>query len=359
MKTELLVDYSEFWTRLCDDIRSARRSVLVQNIAFEGDAVGKQLSAALLSSTAADKRVLADSFTRIVLSDRFRYSPANFLDDELRHEARETAAMMGELESDGVGIRFTNPYGLSPRRLLSRNHKKLIVCDNATAYIGGINFSEHNAAWHDMMLRIEDEAVARFLREDFLSTWNGHNRVARRQFDGIEFFTADGRANRTAFQRVLDLIDGARRSIFVESPYITFPFYERLRAAARRGVTVKIVTPEQNNWRGFANYARLESARSGIDLRLFQGGMSHLKAMLIDDETLIAGSSNFDYFSYRIHQELLAVITIPDVVADFSQRVMAPDLANARSVECTASTLSKQWLSWKMKLLDAAMEVLT
>jgi cardiolipin synthase len=119
------------------------------------------------------------------------------------------------------------------------------------------------------------------------------------------------------------------------------------------------VTPEQNNWRFFANYARLESARSEIDLRLFQGGMSHLKAMLIDGEYLIAGSSNFDYLSYRIHQELLAVITDPEIVADFSRRVMVPDLANARSVECTASTLSKQWLSWKMKLLDAAMEVLT
>jgi cardiolipin synthase len=359
MNTELLVDFKEFWSRLSEDIRSAQRSVFVQTFAFEGDAVGKQLSAALLTSDAPDKRVLADSFTRIVLSDRFRYSPANFFDDELRHEARETAAMMGELEGQGVEIRFTNPYGLSPRRLLSRNHKKLIVLDDATAYIGGINFSDHNAAWHDMMLRIEDKTVAQFLREDFLATWNGHDRVARRQFDGIELFTADGRANRAAFQRVLDLIDGARQSIFVESPYITFPFYERLRAASRRGVAVKIVTPEQNNWRFFANYARLESARSGIDLRLFQGGMSHLKAMLIDGETLIAGSSNFDYLSYRIHQELLAVITIPEIVSDFSVRVMAPDLARARSVECTASTLSKQWLSWKMKLLDAAMEVLT
>jgi hypothetical protein len=47
------------------------------------------------------------------------------------------------------------------------------------------------------------------------------------------------------------------------------------------------------------------------------------------------------------------------VVADFRRRVMVPDLANARSIECTASTFSKQWLSWKMKLLDAAMEVLT
>jgi cardiolipin synthase len=356
---DLLVNYNEFWTRLSEDIRSARRSVFVQTFAFEGDAIGNQLSAALLSSTATDKRVLADAFTRVVLSDRFRYSPANLFNDELRREARETATMWNELEDEGVKIRFTNPYGLSPRRLLSRNHKKLIVLDETTAYIGGINFSEHNASWHDMMLRIEDEAVAQFLREDFVSTWAGRDRVTHREFDGIELFTADGRANRSAFQRVLDLIDAAQQSIFVESPYITFPFYDRLRAATRRGVTVKIVTPEQNNWRFFANYARLESARSEIDLRLFQGGMSHLKAMLIDGEYLIAGSSNFDYLSYRIHQELLAVITEPAIVADFSRRVMAPDLANARSVECTASTLSKQWLSWKMKLLDAAMEVFT
>ena len=359
MKADLLVDYNEFWARLSEDCRAAQRSVLVQTFALEGDAVGKQLAVALLASAATDKRVLADSFTRVVLSDRFRYSPVNLFDEELRHEARETAAMMDELEGHGVEIRFTNPYGLSPRRLLSRNHKKLIVLDDGVTYIGGINFSEHNASWHDMMLRIEDDAVAAFLRDDFLTTWDGRDRVAHERFDGIEFFTADGRTNRAAFQHVMDLIDEARKSIFVESPYITFPFYERLRAATRRGVTVKIVTPEQNNWGFFANYARLESARSEIDLRFFQGGMSHLKAMLIDDEKLIAGSSNFDYLSYRIHQELLAVITNPAIVADFTQRVMIPDLANARSVECSASTLSKQWLSWKMKLLDAAMEVLT
>lgn len=359
MKAELLVDYNEFWLRLSADIARARRSVFVQTFAFEGDAVGKQLSSAMLSSAASDQRVLADSFTRVVLSDRFRYSPTNFFDTELRHEARETAAMMAELKSSGVQIRFTNPYGLSPRRLLSRNHKKLIVLDDTTAYIGGINFSEHNASWHDLMLRIEDETIAEFLRHDFSSTWAGRDRVVQQQFDGIELLTADGRTNHIAFQRVLDLIDGAKQTIFVESPYITYPFYERLRAATRRGVAVKIVTPGQNNWRFFANYARLESARSAIDLRLFQGGMSHLKAMLIDGQTLIAGSSNFDYLSYRIHQELLAIITEPEVVADFCRRVMVPDLANARSIECTASSFSKQWLSWKMKLLDVAMEVLT
>jgi cardiolipin synthase len=359
MSFELLIDFSEFWSRLSADIRSARESVFVQTFAFEGDAVGKQLSAALLSSSAPDRRILADSFTRVVLSDRFRYSPANFFDRELRSEARATAEMFREIKRAGVETRFTNAYGVTPRRLLSRNHKKLIVIDEATAYFGGINFSEHNAAWHDMMLRTDDADAVAFLREDFLSTWTGRDQVGQAQFDGLELFTLDGRTNRAVFQRVLDLIDAARQTIFVESPYITFPFYERLREAARRGVNVQIVTPEQNNWSYFARYARVESARSQIDLRLYQGGMSHLKAMLIDDEFLIAGSSNFDYLSYRLYQEVVGVITAPQVIAEFRERVMLPDLARSVAVRCDASAVDKSLLSFQTRLLDAALTILT
>jgi cardiolipin synthase len=359
MSTELLIDFSEFWSRLRVDIRSAQRSLFVQTFAFEGDPVGNLLSEALLSSPAPDRRILADSFTRIVLSDRFKFSPANFFDRELRREARATAQMFREIKSAGVELKFTNAYGVTPRRLLSRNHKKLIVIDDTTAYFGGINFSEHNAAWHDMMLRIDDADAVAFLRKDFLSTWTGRDQIARGEFDVVELLTMDGRDNRAAFQRVLDLIDDARQTIFVESPYITFPFYERLREAARRGVDVKIVTPEQNNWSYFAKYARVESARSQIDLRLYQGGMSHLKAMLIDDQYLIAGSSNFDYLSYRLYQEVVAVITAPEVIAEFRERVMLPDLARSVAVRCDASAVDKSLLSVQTRLLDAALTILT
>lgn len=359
MPTELLVNFNEFWSRLSEDIAAARQSVFVQTFAFEGDSVGKKLSASLLSSSAPDKRVLADSFTRIVLSDRYKYSPVNFFDRELREEARETTMMMRELQSARVQIRFTNPYGLSPRKLLSRNHKKLIVLDGSIAYLGGINFSEHNAAWHDMMLRVEDIDAVAFLADDFESSWSGRDRFASKHAERLELFALDGLNNRSAFQRVLDLIDEARDSIFVESPYITFPFYEHLREAARRGVDVKVVTPKANNWNHFANYARLESARSNIDLRFYQNGMSHLKAMLIDDQHLVAGSSNFDYFSYRIYQEIVAIFTAARLIADFRERVMLPDLANSVAVDCRASALSKQWLGVQMRMLDAALTILT
>ncbi|PYS32000.1 MAG: phosphatidylserine/phosphatidylglycerophosphate/cardiolipin synthase family protein [Acidobacteria bacterium] len=359
MPTELLIDFDEFWSRLDEDIRLAQQSIFVQTFALEGDRVGQKLSDAVLSSPAQDKRILADSFTRIVLSDRFRYSPANIFDEELRHEARETERMIHKLKGAGVAISFTNPYGLSPRKLLSRNHKKLIVIDKTTAYIGGINFSEHNAAWHDMMVRIEGTDAVTFLREDFLSTWNRKDQIAGRQFDDIELFTLDGRRNRAGFGRILDLIDAAQDSIFVASPYITFPFYERLRAAARRGADVKIVTPEQNNWSCFANYARRESARSQIDLRLYRGRMSHLKAMLIDDTYLIAGSSNFDYLSYRLYQEIVGIFSEAQVIKEFRERVMLPDLANSIAVDCDASPAGKHWLRFQIKVLDAALTILT
>src|SRR6185503_1452737 len=137
MPTELLVNFGEFWDRLSEDIAAARGSVWVQTFAFEGDAIGKLLADSLFTSQAADRRVLADSFTRVVLSDRFKYSPVNLLDKKLRAESRETSQMMSELNDAGVQIRFTNPYGLAPRQLLSRNHKKLILIDEDIAYIGG------------------------------------------------------------------------------------------------------------------------------------------------------------------------------------------------------------------------------
>ncbi len=76
MSIELLIDFNQFWSRLGADIRSAQESVFVQTFAFEGDAVGKQLSAALVSSPATDKRILADSFTRVVLTENFAAKPA-------------------------------------------------------------------------------------------------------------------------------------------------------------------------------------------------------------------------------------------------------------------------------------------
>jgi len=358
MKVRVLVDFEAFWASLAEDVRAAERSVLVETFSFEGDRIGLRLADAMLQSPAADRRILADSFSRVVLSDRFLYAPGHWFNQQLRDEVAATKAMHRDLERGGVAVRHGNPFGPSPRRLLRRNHKKLIVIDRRVAYIGGINFSEHNASWHDMMLRIDDAEAAGFLADDFDAAWQGRSAAAMKTLPGLALHALNGRANAAAFETVLRLIDGAERSITVCSPYVTFPFYDRLRDARRRGVAVTIITPRANNWNHFSDYARWESARGAIELRFFNGGMSHLKAMLIDDRCLVAGSSNFDFLSYRIYEELLAVVTAPEVIADFRSQVLTVDLLNSTRVEDQSARIESGWSRLRLRLLTKSLTML-
>lgn len=339
VQIELLVDAAQFWSRLQEDIAAARDRVYIQTLSFEGDAAGQNLAAAMTASSTADKRIIVDHYTRFVLSDKFLYSPRNLFDAELRRENKATTAMIADLNARGVGVRFVNPVGPLLSRFACRNHKKIIVIDDRISYLGGINFSDHNFHWHDMMLRIEHPPVAAFLADDFLDSWEGRHFGGTADLGTIRLVSLDGRSNAAGFQPIFDLIDGARDSIYVQSPYLTFPFCDRLRQARQRGVTVTVVTSEENNKKAMDGYIRWEAARSDFELWLYPGRMTHLKAMLIDGQYLIAGSSNFDYFSYRFEQETMAIITDPDLIAVFVSRVVEPDQAISRRAENQAASL--------------------
>ncbi len=331
MPATLLIDGDAFWAALEKDIRRARDRIYVQTLSFEGDSVGKNLAAAMLASAARDRRIIVDSFTKWIQNDRFLFTPRNLLDAELRAEAFATRQMIRELRKGGVQVQFVNPAGLFLRRLAARNHKKIVVADDRAAYVGGNNFSEHNFSWHDLMLRVDDPAVIDYLRRDFESTWSGTNLCGVTRIGDYEFLSLDGRSNPRVFERLHELLDGARDSIFVESPYLTFPFVDWLQEASRRGVAVTVVTPEQNNWRLMRGYMTAAMGRDNTELRFLPGRFTHLKALLVDNERLVLGSSNFDRFSYKLHQELLVIVENSDLIEEFLACVVKPDLATSRT----------------------------
>lgn len=325
----LCVGGREFWSSLQRDIQKAEDYVYVQTLSFEADVAGAPLAEAMLSSSAPDKRIIIDSFTKYVLSDRFIYAPWNLLDGSLREEVDSTEALVAELETGGVGVLFARPVGWRLYQFAARDHKKLVIIDDSVAYIGGINFSEHNFVWHDLMLRIEDGDVSRFLREDFLSTWNGKEQVSSRSFPGIDLLIADGGGNHNILNRVGGRIASARESIYLECPYVTEPFFNLLARARERGVEVQIVSSEENN-RIFMKDA-IKEACERFDLSLLLcDGMTHVKAMLIDDETLVLGSANFDFPSFGLQPEVVAIITDPTAVSEFRERVAGPALGRSR-----------------------------
>jgi cardiolipin synthase len=134
-----------------------------------------------------------------------------------------------------------------------------------------------------------------------------------------------GYTNIVAFRPILDLIDQAVESIVVESPYVTFPFWGRLKRARRRGLKVVVIIPSSNNRRFMTPYMVWEATRAGIEV-WFCPKMTHLKGMLLDGKTMVMGSINFNVLGYLMNQEVVAVITDRDTVATFRDRVIAEDL---------------------------------
>ena len=325
-KYALLVGSDAFMAAAAADMAKARRRLCVQAMTFEGDAAGWGVSRAMLASPAADRRVLVDDYTRFVVSDRFVYSHS-FFDPDFRAELNATRGMFDALDQAGVGVRVTNPAGPMLLGFAFRNHKKLIVADNA-AYLGGINFSDHNFAWHDLMLRIEDAEISDLLAADFDSTFAGQPRSWRAELADIHLFGLDGRDNPAGFAPILAAIDGAKDEISVISPYLTAPFTDALARAAARGVEVTLVTPLANNKPVVRDYLVWFAAKAGFRVRLTRE-MIHLKGLLIDGRRLVLGSSNFDFVSYWSQEELLAVVSDPGVIADFRARVLEPMLAEA------------------------------
>ena len=333
MHFKLLVGSQEFWPQLQSDIEAARKSICVQTLSFEADEAGTGLSEAMRASEAANRRIIVDRFTRHFISDRWVFSPRNRLDKTHRSEVVGTREMFEHNGEAGVKVKWVNPFGFLYRKAAARNHKKMILIDERIVYIGGINFSDHNFEWHDMMIRIDDPEVAQFMQADFDNTWEGRDIYSRGAFDGIVIRLIDGNTNEQTFSEVFDLIDSANESIFIESPYLSWPFWDYLRSAVERGVDVTILMPADNNRSWVQRYTTWEAARSGINLRYYMPKMTHLKSMLIDERLLIVGSSNFDYYSYRTQQEVVAAVTDSELVSEFIERVRDVDLAQSRAVD--------------------------
>jgi cardiolipin synthase A/B len=318
-KYELLVGSGKFLERAAQDMAAAKDRVLVQAMTFEGDAAGLSVAAAIGASGAADRRVLVDDYTRHVINDRFL---AMTRDAALHAEAAATTAMFEALIADGTGVRVTNPVGGNPLRYPLRNHKKLLVVDGA-AYLGGINFSDHNFEWHDLMVRIEDAEVAAWCVDGFEADWAGQPQARAGTLPGIELIDATGQGNPLAFAPVIAALSSARRTLEVVSAYPTFPFVDAMAVSAQSGAAVRLYTPRPNNKPIIRDYLLAVAERSGIALRLTPM-MTHAKAALIDGEVLVLGSSNFDFVSNRTNSEYVAIVRDAGLVAAFEEQVLVP-----------------------------------
>jgi len=284
-------------------IDAARESVLLEMYLVESGQIVTRFIAALAAAVRRGARVCVvfDAFGSLGLSraDRRRLIEA------------------------GVQLRFFNPLE-SRKRLgnLLRDHRKLLVTDGRTAFVGGAGLTDDFALgtaqgpWREVMVRIEGPVVTDWQRA-FARTW----RRTGAQLDlplSSPRPLPDGAAGRLSLSEarqrsvlangVVRRIDSSKGRVWIMSAY--FVPARRVRAAlgraARRGVDVCLLLPgarTDHPWVRQASrrfYARM--LRGGVRIYEYQPQMLHAKAILCDDWVSV-GSSNLDRWSLRWNLE--------------------------------------------------------
>lgn len=336
----LLRDGAEFFPQVFAALAAAGREVLVEMYWLDSSPIGRRFVAALTERAREGVRVfvLYDAIGSLGV-DRSMYDP---------------------LVAAGGRVLEFNPIAPWRRRfrltaVSRRDHRKIIVIDGHTAFVGGLNIGmewvptrDGGGGWRDDIALIRGPCCER-LRALFFDVWSGQGGAVpddvrprtRRQLVGLaqtelatERVTVLGHdawgARRALRRAYISRIRRARRRVFIVNSYFV-PDGAVLRAlhrAAKRGCEVVVVVPRMSDvpavtWAGKALYTWL--MRRGVQVYEWVGPMLHAKSALIDDWAT-TGSYNLDFRSLRYNLEA-NVATSAGAFVSAMERSMRDDLA--------------------------------
>jgi cardiolipin synthase len=251
---------------------------------------------------------------------------------------------IGELRAAGVEVLWYNTispewrFGRWINRLWRRNHRKVLIIDEKTAFIGGVNIAFSATDWYDLHLRIEGEVI-RPLLTDFARTYtsSGGSKEEVEKFLTSEFIKNSPkdevitfinsspyfhRTHRFLKKFYIKAVNSAEKEFTIITPYY-IPHRRFLRAigrARKRGVMVNIITPVRSDHRlldYMASYFLELSEKIGAHIFLLPT-MNHAKGFLVDDSLGLIGSSNFTYRSFHANAEADVLFKDKAMIANLS-----------------------------------------
>jgi cardiolipin synthase len=323
---------------MLEAIENAERSIALQSYIFDNDLVGRQMAEALARALqrGVNVRVLIDA-----VGSKYSRPPIIRL---LRKKGVPAALFM------------TNPLGMRMPYANLRSHRKILVIDGRVAFTGGMNIREGfmtNVAGDrtamDTHFLVEGPVVLQ-LMSVFAHDWEFTTKenLAFRAWCSESWDppqpTAPARCIRSGPDRnmvgthnmLLGAFAIAQKHIRIQSPYFLPDqvLMGAINTAARRGITVDIVIPGQNNLRlvNYAMTAQLDQViRSGCRVWRTLGNFDHSKLITIDSAWSYVGSSNMDPRSLRLNFELDMEIYSREL-ADDIEKLIDAEIANAEAV---------------------------
>ena len=345
-----LTSGTEYFSEVLRAIEAAKESIRLETYCFTAEAPGQRIRDALVRA-------------------RQRAVPVRVLIDGVGSRGLAAGFWTPFVEAGGE-LRWFNPPAL--RRFWFRDHRKMIVCDERTAFLGGFNIAAQyegdgiHSGWRDVGLRIdgpvaEQLAVAfeeMFTRADFQhklftglrraeanQTWSARNQQL--------LLSGPGRAG-NPIKRALhrDLKEAGEVQIIMAYFLPTWRLRRRLLRVAGRGGRVQLILAGKSDVRlsqlaGQSLYRRF--LRRGVEVYEYLPQILHAKLIVVDDAVYI-GSCNLDQRSLQINYELMLRVRDRAVAAD-ARAIFNATLTQCRRIEREPWQTSRSlWQKLKQRL---------
>jgi cardiolipin synthase len=297
----------EIFPAMLEAMAAAQKSIRLETYIYSDGKLGRQFLGALLAAAqrGVQVQILVDALGSWLLSDDF-FEP---------------------LVAAGVEVRRFNPLHLW--RFGVRNHRKLLICDDATMFIGGFNVADEydgdgvTRGWCDVGVRIENPILAVELAASFdelfaLSDFRRNPLMRLRAFKrrrkplkkpaGELLLSHPGRGA-GPFQTALYQDLAKAREVRIVSAYFlpTRRVRRDLMRVARRGGRVQLILAGQSDilvsqLAARSLYRRL--LKAGVEIYEYQPQVLHAK-LILSDGVVYVGSSNLDIRSLNLNYELM------------------------------------------------------
>jgi cardiolipin synthase len=323
-------------------IASASQSVRLEMYIFHAGPTADQFRDALVNAChrGLRVRVLVDALGSAYLPDSFW----------------ET------FRASGGEFRRFNP--LSLLHVFIRDHRKMLVCDDELAFVGGFNIATEyrgdgvTAGWRDLGLRVQGplaRELAMAFDEMFACADFRHRPFTRlRKSFLLKTISAPeaklllgGPGRNNPLKRALrdDLKEA--REVLIISPYFVPPWKIRrmLMRLARNGAKVQLILPAKCDlpvMRMAAQSFYRRFLAAGVEIHEYQPQILHAKLFVID-QIAYAGSANLDGRSLSINYELMVRLSNPALVGE-GREIFAGILAHCRRIEMAGWRRSRTFL---------------
>ncbi|MEO6653377.1 MAG: phospholipase D-like domain-containing protein [Ilumatobacteraceae bacterium] len=355
-RLELLRNGEQIFPAMLAAIDDADRSIdLLTFVYWSGD-IGAQFADAIARAGQRGVRVR-------VLLDALGAKPVD-------------AQLVEQMRDAGAIVRFFRPPDpRHPLRVNHRTHRKVMVCDEAVAFTGGVGIADEwmgdgQTGWRDTHVRVTGPAV-NGLRAAFLDNWietdpsmfdDEVDRFPELDCPGsvdvqVILGTAEPGWNAISMT-VRALVDMAVERVRITTAYFVpdDDLAGRLVSAAERGVTVEILLPGPGADKRFVQLAGeeryTELLEHGIEIWNYGPSMLHAKLMTIDGSVGVIGSANFNHRSTSLDDEV-NLVAFDEAFARSLDDDFDDDLGRSEAIE------PSRWKrrSWPQRTLEQAVHL--